>query len=55
MGMSEIVYNPEKGLIWALMPFQYSLSFIIGKSSVSVPKLKAAHPLEGPDYHCQPP
>lgn len=32
MGVAETVYNPESGLIWALMPFQYSLSFVIGKS-----------------------
>lgn len=32
MGVAEMVYNPELGLIWALMPVQYSLSFVIGKS-----------------------
>ncbi|XP_029700724.1 high-affinity choline transporter 1-like isoform X2 [Takifugu rubripes] len=30
MGVAEIVYNPKLGLIWALMPVQYSLSFVIG-------------------------
>lgn len=32
MAMTEMVYDPEMGLIWALMPVQYSVSFIIGKS-----------------------
>ncbi|KAM9769646.1 high-affinity choline transporter 1-like [Menidia menidia] len=30
LGVAEAVYNPKMGLIWALMPLQYSLSFIIG-------------------------
>lgn len=32
LSVAEMVYNPELGLIWALMPVQYSLSFVIGKS-----------------------
>lgn len=32
MGLAEMVYNPELGLIWALMPVQYAMSFVIGKS-----------------------
>ncbi|XP_073330497.1 high-affinity choline transporter 1-like [Pagrus major] len=30
LGIAEAVYTPKLGLIWALMPIQYSLSFIIG-------------------------
>ncbi|XP_030643765.1 high-affinity choline transporter 1 [Chanos chanos] len=30
LGISEAVYNPKMGLIWALMPLQYSLSFVLG-------------------------
>uniref|UniRef100_A0A8C5HNQ7 High-affinity choline transporter 1-like n=1 Tax=Gouania willdenowi TaxID=441366 RepID=A0A8C5HNQ7_GOUWI len=30
LGLSEAVYTPNMGLIWALMPLQYSVSFIIG-------------------------
>ncbi|KAJ0033396.1 hypothetical protein NQD34_000503 [Periophthalmus magnuspinnatus] len=30
LGVAEAVYNPKMGLIWALMPIQYSLSFILG-------------------------
>lgn len=30
MGIAEAVYNPQMGLIWALMPIQYSVSFIFG-------------------------
>ncbi|XP_033984812.1 high-affinity choline transporter 1-like [Trematomus bernacchii] len=30
MGLAEAVYSPKMGLIWALMPLQYSVSFIIG-------------------------
>ncbi|KAM8771472.1 high-affinity choline transporter 1-like [Acanthopagrus schlegelii] len=30
LGLAEAVYTPKLGLIWALMPIQYSLSFIIG-------------------------
>lgn len=30
-----IVYNPTKGLIWALIPLQMSVSFIIGESLCS--------------------
>ncbi|XP_071773257.2 high affinity choline transporter 1-like [Centroberyx gerrardi] len=30
LGMAEAVYSPKIGLIWALMPVQYSVSFIIG-------------------------
>ena len=30
-GIVESVYDPTKGLIWALIPLQMSLSFIIGK------------------------
>lgn len=32
LGVAEMVYNPELGLIWALMPVQYTLTFVIGKS-----------------------
>lgn len=32
MAVTEMVYDPEMGLIWALMPVQYSVSFVIGKS-----------------------
>lgn len=32
MGVAEAVYNPELGLMWALMPVQYSVSFVIGES-----------------------
>ncbi|XP_043970993.1 high-affinity choline transporter 1-like [Gambusia affinis] len=30
LGVAEAVYTPEMGLIWALMPIQYSVSFIVG-------------------------
>uniref|UniRef100_A0A4W6DF93 Solute carrier family 5 member 7 n=1 Tax=Lates calcarifer TaxID=8187 RepID=A0A4W6DF93_LATCA len=30
LGIAEAVYTPKMGLIWALMPIQYSVSFIIG-------------------------
>ncbi|CAJ1087639.1 LOW QUALITY PROTEIN: high-affinity choline transporter 1-like [Xyrichtys novacula] len=30
MGVAETVYNPTKGLLWALIPLQMSVSFIIG-------------------------
>ncbi|XP_062384546.1 high affinity choline transporter 1-like [Sardina pilchardus] len=30
LGMAEAVYTPNKGLIWAQMPLQYALSFIVG-------------------------
>lgn len=32
MAVTEMVYDPEMGLIWALMPVQNSVSFVIGKS-----------------------
>ncbi len=31
IGVAESVYDPTKGLIWALIPLQMSISFIIGK------------------------
>lgn len=43
MGVAEIVYNPELGLIWALMPVQYSLSFVIGKSYTKGEMLHLCH------------
>lgn len=30
VGVAESVYDPTKGLIWALIPLQDSISFIIG-------------------------
>ncbi|KAE8301040.1 High affinity choline transporter 1 Hemicholinium-3-sensitive choline transporter [Larimichthys crocea] len=30
LGVAEAVYNPKMGLIWALMPLHYSVSFIFG-------------------------
>ncbi|XP_059199707.1 high-affinity choline transporter 1-like [Centropristis striata] len=30
LGVAEAVYSPKMGLIWALMPLHYSVSFIIG-------------------------
>lgn len=33
LGLAEAVYTPKLGLMWALMPIQYSLSFIIGKTN----------------------
>ncbi|XP_075318496.1 high affinity choline transporter 1-like [Odontesthes bonariensis] len=30
LGVAEAVYTPKMGLIWALMPLQYSMSFLIG-------------------------
>uniref|UniRef100_A0A665UEV7 Solute carrier family 5 member 7 n=1 Tax=Echeneis naucrates TaxID=173247 RepID=A0A665UEV7_ECHNA len=30
LGLAEAVYMPKMGLIWALMPIQYSVAFIIG-------------------------
>ncbi|XP_062243350.1 high affinity choline transporter 1-like [Platichthys flesus] len=30
LGIAEAVYSPKMGLIWALMPIQYSVSFILG-------------------------
>ncbi|XP_072319906.1 high-affinity choline transporter 1-like [Eucyclogobius newberryi] len=37
LGVAEAVYNPEMGLIWALMPIQYSLSFIFGGAFFAKP------------------
>lgn len=31
LGVAEAVYTPKMGLIWALMPVQYSMSFVFGK------------------------
>ena len=31
IGIAESVYSPTKGLTWALIPLQMSISFIIGK------------------------
>lgn len=31
IGIAESVYNPTKGVTWALIPLQMSISFIIGK------------------------
>lgn len=31
LGLAEAVYTPKMGLVWALMPLQYSVSFIIGE------------------------
>lgn len=36
LGIAEAVYTPKMGLIWALMPIQYSVSFIIGKTYSSL-------------------
>lgn len=33
LGVAEAVYSPKMGLIWALMPVQYSVSFVIGNTS----------------------
>ncbi|XP_076008546.1 high-affinity choline transporter 1-like [Genypterus blacodes] len=30
VGIAEAVYNPNKGLIWALIPLQMSITFIVG-------------------------
>ncbi|XP_008405594.1 high-affinity choline transporter 1-like [Poecilia reticulata] len=30
LGVAEAVYTPKMGLMWALMPIQYSVSFVIG-------------------------
>ncbi|XP_008285984.1 high-affinity choline transporter 1-like [Stegastes partitus] len=30
LGVAEAVYTPKMGLVWALMPIQYTVSFIIG-------------------------
>ncbi|XP_062404334.1 high-affinity choline transporter 1-like isoform X2 [Sardina pilchardus] len=30
LGTAEAVYNPNKGLIWAQMPLQYALAYIVG-------------------------
>lgn len=32
IGVAESVYDPTKGLIWALVPLQVSISFVIGKT-----------------------
>lgn len=31
IGVAELVYDPTKGLMWALVPLQVSISFVIGK------------------------
>lgn len=36
LGVAEAVYTPKLGLLWALMPLQYSTSFIIGKTPQTV-------------------
>ena len=33
IGVAETVYDPTKGLVWALIPLQMSVSFIIGKTN----------------------
>lgn len=30
VGTAEAIYDPTKGLIWALIPLQCSVSFVIG-------------------------
>lgn len=30
LGLAEAVYTPNRGLVWALMPLQYSFNFILG-------------------------
>lgn len=32
IGIAESVYDPSKGLIWALVPLQVSISFVIGRT-----------------------
>lgn len=32
LGVAEAVYTPKLGLLWALMPLQYSMAFIFGKT-----------------------
>lgn len=36
LGVAEAVYTPKMGLIWALMPVQYSMSFVFGKEPNTV-------------------
>lgn len=31
MGTAEAVYSPSQGLIWAMGPFAYMITFILGK------------------------
>lgn len=45
MAVTEMVYDPKLGLVWALMPAQYSVSFIIGKSDMG-------GMLQGRLFHC---
>lgn len=42
LGVAEAVYTPSLGLVWALMPLQYSVSFIIGKPRLSQANAKRA-------------
>lgn len=42
LGVAEAVYTPSLGLVWALMPLQYSVSFIIGKPRLSQRIVKTA-------------
>uniref|UniRef100_A0A4W5K8S6 High-affinity choline transporter 1-like n=1 Tax=Hucho hucho TaxID=62062 RepID=A0A4W5K8S6_9TELE len=37
VGIAEVVYNPNLGLIWAFMPLQSSVSFIIGGIFFAMP------------------
>lgn len=30
IGLAEVVYNPTKGLVWAMVPVQIAISFVIG-------------------------
>lgn len=37
LGVAEAVYTPKLGLLWALMPLQYSMAFIFGKTPQTEP------------------
>jgi len=30
IGLAEMVYNPTKGLVWAMFPLEEALTFVIG-------------------------
>lgn len=50
MGVAEAVYTPKMGLLWALMPLQYSMAFIFGKTAQTEQQVRVLRPAEhGPE------
>jgi hypothetical protein len=45
LGIAEAVYNPTLGLVWALMPVPYILTFFLGEPKQPYPTLPLPPPL----------